>query len=101
MGFEIALAIVGGLIIIVGLVSLTVSIWLVVKYYKFNRRTNSAGLTGMEIARRILDDNGLQHIGVKRTGSLIFGNSYSHYFKKVRLRGFIRRPSSSDQLPLR
>ena len=48
----------------------------------------------MEIARSILDANGLEKIKVKRTGSLLFGNSYSHYFKKVRLRGFIRHEKS-------
>jgi Zn-dependent membrane protease YugP len=48
----------------------------------------------MQIARKILDDNGLEHIKVKRTGSLLFGNSYSHYFKKVRLRGLIRHETS-------
>lgn len=94
MELEIALAIVAALICVVGLISGVVSIWLMVKYYKFNRRANSAGLTGMEIARSILDANGLQHIKVKRTGSLLFGNSYSHYFKKVRLRGLIRHETS-------
>jgi Zn-dependent membrane protease YugP len=48
----------------------------------------------MEIARSILDAHGLQKIKVKRTGSLLFGNSYSHYFKKVRLRGLIRHETS-------
>ena len=94
MGLEIALAVVGMLIVIVGIVSGITSIWLTIKYFKFNRRENSLGLTGMEIARKILDDNGLEHIKVKRTGSLLFGNSYSHYFKKVRLRGFIRHETS-------
>ena len=94
MGLEIALLIVGALIVIVGIVSCLVSLWLVIKYYRFNRRANSLGLTGIEVARKILDDNGLQHIKVKRTGSLLFGNSYSHYFKKVRLRGFIRHETS-------
>ena len=94
MGLEIALLIVGALIVIVGIASCLVSLWLVIKYYRFNRRTNSLGLTGIEVARKILDDNGLQHIKVKRTGSLLFGNSYSHYFKKVRLRGFIRHETS-------
>ena len=94
MGLEIALAVVGILIVIVGIVSGITSIWLTIKYFKFNRRENSLGLTGMEIARKILDDNGLEHIKVKRTGSLLFGNSYSHYFKKVRLRGFIRHETS-------
>ena len=94
MELEIALIIVGILIAIVGLVSGIVSVWLMVKYYRFNRRENSLGLTGMEIARKILDDHGLAHIQVKRTGSLLFGNSYSHYFKKVRLRGLIRHERS-------
>ena len=94
MTLEIALMIVGILIFIVGLVSAVTSIWLVVKYFRFNRRANSLGLTGIEVARKILDDNGLGHIKVKRTGSLLFGNSYSHYFKKVRLRGSIRHETS-------
>ena len=94
MALEIALMIVGALIVIVGAVSGVVSLWLIVKYYKYNRRQNSLGMTGMEIARSILDANGLQKIKVKRTGSLLFGNSYSHYFKKVRLRGLIRHEDS-------
>ena len=94
MALEIALLIVGALIFLVGIVSCIVGIFLTIKYYKFNRRENSVGMTGMEIARSILDANGLQKIKVKRTGSLLFGNSYSHYFKKVRLRGFIRHEKS-------
>ncbi len=83
---QIALVIVAGLIVVVGLVSLVVSIWLSISYIKYNKQQNSAGVTGEEAARRILDDNGLQHIKIKTSGSLMFGNSYSHYFKKVRLR---------------
>ena len=94
MALEIALMIVGVLIFLVGIFSTGVSLWLTVKYFKYNRRENSAGLTGMEIARSILDANGLEKIKVKRTGSLLFGNSYSHYFKKVRLRGLIRHEKS-------
>ena len=94
MTLEIALIIVGALIAVVGLASGITSIWLTVKYFRFNRKENSLGLTGIEIARKILDDNGLEHIKVKKTGSLLFGNSYSHYFKKVRLRGFIRHEKS-------
>lgn len=100
MGLEIALVIVGFLIFVMGLVATVTSIWLVVKYYRYNRRENSLGLTGIEIARKILDDNGLEHIKVKRTGSLLFGNSYSHYFKKVRLRGFIRHETSLTSIGL-
>ena len=96
--FDIALMIVAGLIVLVGAYSFTVSIWLMVKYVKFNRRNNSAGLTGQEVARKILDDNGLRHIKVKATGSIMFGNSYSHYFKKVRLRRFTRHERSLTSL---
>ena len=90
MTLEIALVIVGALIVIVGLVSGITSLWLMVKYFRFHRRENSLGLTGMQIARKILDDHGLGHIKVKKTGSLLFGNSYSHYFKTVRLRSRAR-----------
>ncbi len=100
MALEIAWIIVGVLIVIVGLVSGITGIWLTVKYFRFNRRENSLGLTGMQIARKILDDNGLEHIKVKRTGSLLFGNSYSHYFKKVRLRGLIRHETSITSMGL-
>lgn len=98
MGFEIALAVVACLIAIVGGYALVVSIWLMVKYVKFNRQQNSANLTGQEVARKILDANGLNHIAVKATGSLLFGNSYSHYFKKVRLRRFTRHERSLTSL---
>ena len=98
MGLEIATAIVAGLIILVSCYSLGVSIWLAIKYVKFNRKENSARLTGEEVARRILDANGLKHIAVKTTGSLMFGNSYSHYFKKVRLRRFTRHKHSLTSL---
>ena len=98
MGLEIALMIVGILIGIVGTVSLGVSAWLAVQYIKFNKKENSAGLTGEEVARKILDDNGLKHIKVKVTGSLMFGNSYSHIFKKVRLRRFTRKKHSLTSL---
>ena len=94
MTLEIALMIVGALISVVALASSITGIWLMVKYFRFNRRENSLGLTGIDLARKILDDHGLEHIKVKRTGSLLFGNSYSHYFKKVRLRGFIRHETS-------
>ena len=98
MGFDIALIIVGLLITIVAGYALVVSVWLMIKYVKYNRKQNSAGLTGQEVARKILDDNGLNHIKVKATGSLLFGNSYSHYFKKVRLRRFTRHEHSLTSL---
>ena len=77
-GLEIALMIVGALIAFIGLVSLGVSVWLGIKYYKFNRKENSVHMTGEQVARKVLDDNDLEHIKVKATVSVLFGNSYSH-----------------------
>ena len=98
MFFEIALIVVGCLIGVVGIGALIVSLWLMIKYVKFNRINNSSGLTGQQVARKILDDNDLSHIGVKATGSILFGNSYSHYFKKVRLRRLTRHETSLTSL---
>lgn len=100
MGLQIAIIIVGVLISAVAAVSLTVSVWLSVRYAKFNKIDNSVGLTGEETARKILDDNDLQHIKVKVTGSILFGNSYSHFFKKVRLRRRTRHKTSLTALGL-
>ena len=100
MGLEIALMVVGLLIVIVGAGSLAVSVWLSIKYVAYNKKENSAGLTGEEVARKILDDNGLQKIKVKVTGSIMFGNSYSHYFKKVRLRRLIYKKRSLTSLAI-
>ena len=97
-GLEIALMIVGALIAFIGLVSLGVSVWLGIKYYKFNRKENSVHMTAEQVARKVLDDNDLEHIKVKATGSVLFGNSYSHYFKKVRIRRMTRHQTSVTAL---
>ena len=97
-GLEIALMIVGALIAFIGLVSLGVSVWLGIKYYKFNRKENSVHMTAEQVARKVLDDNNLEHIKVKATGSVLFGNSYSHYFKKVRIRRMTRHQTSVTAL---
>ena len=99
-GIAIAMFIVGILIIIFGLVGVVINIFLFFKYHRLNKTPNSCGLTGDQVARKILDDNGLQHIKVKCTGSLIFGNSYSHVFKKVRLRRLTHKKSSVTSLAM-
>lgn len=98
MELEIAICIVGLLIFVVGIVSLVTSIWLAIRYSKFNKTENSAGMTGQDVARKILDDYGLTHIKVSVTGSIMFGNSYSHYFKKIRLRRMTRHETSLTSL---
>ena len=97
-GLEIALVIVGLLICVIGIVSLVVSGWLAVKYTKFNHIENSVNMTAEEVARKVLDDNDLEKIKVKVTGSIMFGNSYSHYFKKVRNRRMTRNKTSLTAL---
>ena len=82
----LAMSVVCGLLIVASIIALDVSIYLAISYMRYNKKQNSCGRTGEEIARTILDKNGLQKIKVSKTGSILFGNSYSHYFKKVRLR---------------
>lgn len=95
-----AIFIVGCLIAVVAAISVCISIWLAIKYIKFNRRENSAKLSGKEAARTILDQNDLKRIKVSTFGSLLFGNSYSHYFKKVRLRRLTANKRSITSLAM-
>ena len=88
------------LILIVSIFALGVQIVLAIKYHKYNKKQNSLKMTGEDIARKILDDNGLQHIKVKSSGSILFGNSYSHYFKKVRLRRLTWKKDSVSSLAM-
>lgn len=99
-GIAWAMLVVGALIIIFGCIGIGISIVLWFKYHRLNKQQNSCGMTGQEVARKILDDNGLQNIAVKATGSLIWGNSYSHYFHKLRLRRFTYKKKSVTSLAM-
>ena len=88
------------LIVLVSVISLIVSIYLAISYIRYNRKENSIGKTGEEIARKILDQNNLNHIKVSATGSILFGNSYSHYFKKVRLRRMTYKKKSVSSMAM-
>lgn len=81
-----AFIIVGAAIVVVTIIAFIVSAVLAIKYVKYNRHESSCGLSGGDVARRVLDSAGLDNIKVTKSGSLLFGNSYSHFFKKVRLR---------------
>ena len=97
---RLSMAVVIGLLVVCALVSIVVSIYLAVSYYKYNRKQNSTGKTGEEIARGVLDAYELPHIAVKCSGSMLFGNSYSHYFKKVRLRRRTWKKSSVSSMAM-
>ena len=95
-----AIIVVAGLIILLAIFSTIVSIRLAIKYVRYNRTMNKAGINGQETARRILDNNDLQHIRVSVVGSFMFGNSYSHYFKKVRLRRLTVKKNSISSMAM-
>ena len=95
-----AIFIVGCLIVVAAVIAIGVSIWLSIKYVKYNHIQNSSGLTGGEVARKVLDQNGLQNINVSTWGSLIFGNSYSHYFHKVRVRRLTKNKKSLTSMAI-
>ena len=99
-GLAIAMLIVGVLIIILAIVGIFISIFLFFRYHRLNKTKNSCGLTGEEAARKILDDNGLENIKIKCTGSILWGNSYSHVFKKIRLRRFTYKKDSITSLAM-
>ena len=92
--------IVACLIAVASIVALVISIYLAIAYVKYNRRQNSLGKTGEEIARNILDNNGLQNIKVSKNGSILFGNSYSHFFRKIRLRRLTWKKTSVTSLAM-
>ena len=99
-GLQLAIFIVGILIVIMAIFATGCSIYLAIKYIKYNRTMNKANINGKDAARKILDDNGLQHIKVSVVGSLLFGNSYSHYFKKIRLRRLTVKKNSISSLAM-
>lgn len=96
----LAMMVVGALLIVASIFALCVSIYLAIRYARYNRKMNSCGKSGEQVARTILDQNGLQNIRVSKTGSILLGNSYSHYFKKVRLRRLTWKKQSITSLAM-
>lgn len=82
----IAVSVLLGLAVIAALIA---QIVVAIGYWKGNRTQNSLGLTGAEFARKILDENGMPDVQVKKCTffrMLIFGNHYSISKRTVYLR---------------
>lgn len=97
---QVLILIVSALIIVLSVFSSIISIVLAIKYIKYNNKKNSLKLSGKDLARKILDDANLQNIKVKCSGSILFGNSYSHFFKKIRLRRLTWKKKSVTSLAM-
>lgn len=96
----VTMVIIVGLLVVASFFALFVSIYLAIAYAKYNRMKNTCGKTGEEAARLVLDNNELEHIKVSKNGSILFGNSYSHFFKKVRLRRLTWKKDSITSLSI-
>lgn len=96
----IMLIVLSGFIGLLSIVSITTNVVLTIKYLKYNNTLNSAGLTGEEVARKILDKNGLEDVAVSTSGAFLFGNSYSHRAKKVRIRNMTTNTASITALAM-
>lgn len=64
-----------GLIIIATVIALAAQLYIKHNYKKYSKKENSTGNTGYEAARKILDNNGLNHVGI----NMVDGQLSDHY----------------------
>ena len=96
-GLEIAYIAVGILLGIAIIAAFIAQIVIAIGYWRGNRTSNSLGLSGGEYARKLLDQNGMPNVQVKKCGimrTILFGNHYSITKRTVYLRmRTINKPS--------
>lgn len=88
-GSEIAYIAVGVLLGIAIIAAFIAQIVIVIGYWRGNRTNNSLGLSGGEYARKLLDQNGMPDVQVKKCGiirTILFGNHHSITKRTVYLR---------------
>ena len=88
-GMDLAYLIVSILLGLAVLAALIAQIAVAIGYFRGNRTENSLGLTGEEFARKLLDENGMPEVEVKKCTllrTLLFGNHYSISKRTVFLR---------------
>ena len=71
----LAMGVVGALLLVASIFALFVSIYLAIRYTRYNRKQSSCGMTGAEAAERILYRNGLTNVRIEH----ISGNLTDHY----------------------
>ena len=88
-GSQIAYIAVGVLLGIAIIAAFIAQIVIEIGYWRGNRTNNSLGLSGGEYARKLLDQNGMPDVQVKKCGiirTILFGNHYSITKRTVYLR---------------
>lgn len=94
LDFDTAMPLFIGVLVILVVANFVISIRRIATFYnKYTKMSNDCGKTGTEIARYILDANGLQNIKVKETAPWrsIYLSSYSwysHQLKRIKLSTF-------------
>lgn len=73
-----------GLMLVLFVLSFVVQAWLKNVYGKYSQLRNARNMTGAEVARRMLDDAGLQHVPVEMTPGKL-SDHYDPIKKVVRL----------------
>ena len=63
------------LVIIAGLITILAQVWVNSSYSKYKHRNGNMGITGKEVARKILDANGLSNVQVLE----VAGTLTDHY----------------------
>ena len=81
--------------------STIVRLILLIKYHKLNKKESNTNLTACDLARKVLDANGLGEVQVEKAGffrMLFFGNHYSVRKKTIFLRKNIINKNSATAL---
>ncbi|SEO52122.1 hypothetical protein SAMN04488134_108126 [Amphibacillus marinus] len=86
------------------LVAFLVAMWAQSKvrnnFYKYSRVQASAQVTGLQVARRILDQHGLYDVAIERSGRGDLSDHYDPRSKTVRLSGPVYSGSSVSSLAI-
>ncbi len=86
---EIICLIIASIIAALAIVALVMRFVLLVKYWVLNKKEAATGISARDVARKFLDENGMQDVRVEKVGffrMLFFGNHYSVMKKTIYLR---------------